>query len=235
MIPALCLSDPAMPFAAALRMASDGGFSRVVAGAWEQRPPADYEALADTGLIVAGTVLGNLPPGCTLDDADVTRRRTAVETVKRQLADSAHLGAQFAILHPGENPAPASRPWFLEACDLLAEFAGSRMMLLGLPHRRASALPSPAHALSFLDQLPPAAGLVLDLDECRAVAESPAAWVARAGSRLTCVRLAMEERGSPSPEDELAALRQAGFGGLVVLATHERSRAVIAQMRALFP
>jgi hypothetical protein len=221
MTPALCLSDLPLPFDAAVRLAAEGGFSHVVVAALEDRSPDDYEALADAGVVVAGAILSNAPAGCTLDDADVGRRRKAVESMKRQLGDAARLGAQFAILLPASNATAEGRRWFMEACAILADHAAARMVRLAVSHRVGNELPAQA-------------GFLLDMGECRTAGEILADCVARAGSRLICVRLPADVAASSSCSAELQQLRQAGFRGVVVLSPEAASVEAVARTLTLF-
>jgi sugar phosphate isomerase/epimerase len=230
MTPALCLSDLPLPFGAAVRLAVDSGFAHVVVAAWEDRSPDDYEVLADTGVVVAGAVLGHLPPGCVLDVADINRRRRAVEALKRQIADAARLGSQFVLLAPGSNRTAEGGRWFLEACGLLAEYASGRMVRLCLSHQIDSALPTPEAALGCLEKLTAPSGLVLDVAACLAAGAHPAAWVIRGESRLGCLRMT----ASPSCRAELEEVRQAGFDGLVVLTPLQVSADAVARLREWF-
>jgi sugar phosphate isomerase/epimerase len=214
MISALCLSNSPLSFDAALRQAVDHGFSQVVVAAKADRSLEDYESLAASGLIVAGAMLGNLPPGCALDAEDIANRRRAVTLVQRQITDAGHLGSQFAAVLPGTATAPEARRWFAEACGMLAEHAAGRMIRLCVGHGPRTLLQTPTETAAFLEELSSPAGLLLDAAECPAVGE----WIAPLGPRLTCIRLSCPPAASGAWSSEwMAALRQINFRGHVVI------------------
>src|SRR5260221_50502 len=72
------------------------GFRHVDLVGKSQRPEAEREALADSGLIVDCVALGrDLPAGCALDAQEVDKRRRAVEVVQQQIAEAAEIGARI--------------------------------------------------------------------------------------------------------------------------------------------
>jgi sugar phosphate isomerase/epimerase len=186
--PALALASLPLPFAQALRRAVELGFSRVEIVARIDRPAEDLEHLADTGLLVAGAVLGDgLPVGCTLDAPDVAHRRQTLEVLKRQVADAARLGATWARLVPASNAIPVA---LTEACGLLAEYAQERMLRLCIGHAPGAAFSTAAAVLDWLEHdTATACTLALDVAAARAVGEDPTAIIARAGNRLGCLIL----------------------------------------------
>src|SRR5260221_11714400 len=104
---AAILPAAGLDFAAGLRRARALGFSAVEVVARVERPPEHFEALADSGLVVACAAVGfELPPGHTLDVPSVDVRRATVGAMRRQLADAATLGATRAYL----EPCTAARP-----------------------------------------------------------------------------------------------------------------------------
>jgi sugar phosphate isomerase/epimerase len=165
------------------------GFRHVDLIGKAQRPEAEREALADSGLIVDCVALGrDLTDGCSLDAREVAQRRIAVEEVERQLADAAQLGARVAYVVPTKDV--TLLPVFADACQVLAAYAQRRMMQLCVEHFPGSALPTAAETLVWLrtaglDNL----NLVLDLGHCLISREDPSQVVADAGNRLGYVHL----------------------------------------------
>jgi sugar phosphate isomerase/epimerase len=180
------LTSLPLGFETAVRRACALGFCRVDVVALAERPATHLEALADSGLLVACAVVGrDLPDGVTLDDPSAARRRTAVEMVQRQLADTARLGAQRAYLVSGHDGTVAGLARFAEACTLLADFASQRMVRLCVEHVPGRALPTVAAALEWLDQVGHAnLSLLMDVGHCLISKEDPATAVLRAGARL---------------------------------------------------
>jgi sugar phosphate isomerase/epimerase len=182
--PVLILPSVPLPFAPALHQAVALGYTHVAVTARADRPPEDLEALADSGLVVAAAALGeDLPAGCTLDAADVAARRRALEVVRHQVIDAARLGATCAWLRPGTDAGVAAQACFAEACALLADFAGRRMLRLCVTHEPGSALPTAGQALAWVEQMPAAVGLLLDAGRL-APGEDVGAIIRRAGPRL---------------------------------------------------
>jgi sugar phosphate isomerase/epimerase len=208
--PALSLAD--LSLGPALRLAAERGFTHVVPDACAERPEEDFEALADSGLVVAGARLGGgLPDGCSLDATDLARRRTALDLLKRQAADAARLGATFVLLPPGNDGSPVGRACFTEAAALLAGYAAGRMLRLCLGHAAGSALPTARQALALLDAIP-AGALMLDAAECHRGGEDPVALLRHSGDRVGCVVL------SGAHTEALAdRLRAAPYDGALVV------------------
>ncbi len=224
--PALFLPSLPLAFAPALRRAAVLGFTHVAVTPHADRPPEDLEALADSGLLVAAAALGeDLPADCTLDAADVAARRRALEVVRRQVIDAARLGATCAWLRPGSDASAAAQACFADACALLADFAGRRMLRLCVTHAPGSALPSAGQALAWVEQAPETVGLLLDAG-CLAPGEDAGAIVRRAGPRLGGVivgqvfNLPGEWQVGNLPHELLAALHEISFQG-VLLCRHQ--------------
>lgn len=167
------------------------GFSHVDLVAEVDRPAMHREALADSGLLVSCMALGrHLPPGHTLDAADVGVRRATLELLQRQVADAATLGATMAYLVPGTNTAATALVYFAEGCALLADYAAARMIRLCVEHIPGRALPTATRTLDWLDQIRHAhLGLLLDVGHCLISREDAAVVVRRAGERLGYVHL----------------------------------------------
>ncbi len=185
------LTSLPLPFAQALRQVRDLGFVYADVVALADRPPADLEALADSGLLVWCAAVGRgLPPGQTLDAADVGLRRAALEEMKRQVADAARLGAAVCYVVPGTDLSAAALERFTEACCLLADHAESRMVQLCVEHVPGRALATAGATLAWLklvnhDNL----WLLLDVGHCLITDEDPAQVAAQAGTRLGYVHL----------------------------------------------
>jgi D-psicose/D-tagatose/L-ribulose 3-epimerase len=185
------LTSLPMDFPAACGTAADLGFTHADVVALADRPAAHREALAETGLLVQCAALGRgLPPGQALDATDMAARRAALELVKRQLADAAQLGAGSTYIVPGSGDGAPALACFAEACALLADYAGRRMVRLCVEHVPGRALPSAAATLDWLEALPhPNLFLLLDVGHCLISGEDAAAVVRRAGPRLGYVHL----------------------------------------------
>jgi sugar phosphate isomerase/epimerase len=185
------LSSLPLDFAAACAGAAELGFTHVDVTARVDRPGADCEVLAETGLLVACAAVGrDLPAGLGLDVAPAGPRREAVELVKRQLADAARLGATRAYLVPGTDPSEEAMSRFAEALSLLSADAAGCMVQLCLEPVPRRALPSAAATLDWLE----ASGLgdvslLLDVGHCLISGEDAAAVARRAGLRLGHVHL----------------------------------------------
>src|SRR5437763_1332978 len=96
------LTSLPLEFGPALRQVRDLGFAYADVVAVAERPQADLEALADSGLLLWCAAVGRgLPPGHTLDAADVGVRRATLDAMKRQVADAARLGAVVCYVIPG--------------------------------------------------------------------------------------------------------------------------------------
>src|SRR4051794_3679144 len=145
------LTSLPLDFGAACARVAELGFTHVDVTARADRPAADCEALAETGLLVACAAVGrDLLAGQGLDVAPVGPRREAVELVKRQLADAARLGATCAYLVPGTDPSDGAMSRFAEAIYLLSEYAAGRMVRLCLEPVPRRALPDAAASLDWL-------------------------------------------------------------------------------------
>ena len=189
--PAVLLDGPPADFAAELRLAADLGFTHVDVVAREERPPADAEALADTGLLVRCAAVGRgLPDSCALDAVDAGRRRDALERARRQVADAARLGATLAYVVSGTDASPAALDCFAEACAMLADHAAGRMVRLCVEPIPGRALPSAASVLEWLRRSGhPNLALLLDVGHCLISREEPAAVARAAGPLLGYVHL----------------------------------------------
>lgn len=184
----LITSLPAAPEIAMAELARLG-FRHVDLIGKVARAEAERQALADSGMLVDCVALGrDLPEGCTLDAADASKRRRAVEVVRQQIAEAAQIGARVGYVVPGKDT--AALPAFADACQVLADFARGRMMQLCVEHFPGSALPTAAGTLDWLRT----AGLenmqmLLDLGHCLISREDPCEVVAAAGDRLGYVQL----------------------------------------------
>src|SRR5208337_4610755 len=119
------------PLPDALRHVAALGFTHVDLLGMVERPAADLEALADTGLLVSGVALGQgLQVGEALDVLAISHRRAALEAMKRQVADAALLGAGHAFVPGCRDDGHQGREVYEEACRLLAEFSACRMVRL---------------------------------------------------------------------------------------------------------
>jgi sugar phosphate isomerase/epimerase len=172
-----------------LRQLTTLGFRHVDLIGKVNRPDAERDALAESGLMVDCVALGrDLPTGCSLDAKDSATRRQAVEEVEKQISEAAQLGARVAYVVPGKDP--ASLPAFAEACRVLATSARRRMIQLCVEHFPTSALPTASGTLDWftsngLDDM----HLLLDLGHCLISREEPSHVVAQAGNRLGYVHL----------------------------------------------
>jgi sugar phosphate isomerase/epimerase len=185
------LTSLPLDFADAVPTATQLGFTHVDVVALTDRPAAHLDALADSGALVQCAALGrNLPSGQTLDATAAALRRAAVETVKRQLADAAHLGATYAYLVPGLDASDAALTRFAEACGLLADYAAGRMVRLCVEHVPGRALSTTAATLAWLNGIThPNLSLLLDVGHCLLSGEDAGALVRQAGARLGYVHL----------------------------------------------
>jgi sugar phosphate isomerase/epimerase len=182
----LMLTSLPADFSAAARQAAALGFTHVDVIALEQRPQAELDVLAETGLAVACASLGRgLPEGCAPDAAAADQRRTALDVLKRQVADAALLGATHAYVAPGTDTSPEALVRFGEVCALLADYAAQRMIRLCVEHFPGRALPGVATTLAWLGQIRhPNLSLLLDVGHCLISGEDPAQAVRQAGERL---------------------------------------------------
>lgn len=189
-VSAFLISLP-MPFESAVQQVAALGFQRIDVVALVERPASHLEALAESGLLVSCASIGrDLPAGQALDARSVEERRAAVETMKRQLADAARIGASHAYLVPGTDTGPEALTAFSEACAVLADFAAQRMVKLCVEHIPGRALPSVAATLSWLDAIKnPNLFLLLDVGHCLISGEDPARAIEHAGERLGYVHL----------------------------------------------
>jgi sugar phosphate isomerase/epimerase len=185
------LTSLPLEFEPALRQARALGFAYADVVALAERPSAHLEALADSGLLVWCAAVGrDLPPGQTLDAADLGLRRAALEGMKRQVADAARLGAAVCYVVPGQDASPAGLERFTEACGLLADHAAERMMHLCVEHVPGRALPTAAATLQWLERADhDNLKLLLDVGHCLISDEDPTAAVVAAGRRLGYVHL----------------------------------------------
>src|SRR6266851_8246852 len=189
-VSALLTSLP-LDFDGGIRKLQGLGFTHVDLVGLAERPAQHLETLAESGLIVSCGAIGrNLPPGCTLDAASVALRRTALEEMRRQLADIARLGGTCAYLVPVKDADAPSVARFSEACTLLADYAAGRMVRLCIEHCPGTALPSAAATLELLHRLGHEnLGLLLDVGHCLLSGEDPGAVITQAKDRLFYVHL----------------------------------------------
>jgi sugar phosphate isomerase/epimerase len=178
-------------FAAVLRQLAALGFAHVDLVAEVDRPSEQREELADSGLLVSCLSLGRqLPPGHSLDAADVGVRRAALALLQRQIADAAQLGATTAYLVPGFDSCATAMTCFADGCVLLADYAAARKVRLCIEHFPGRSLPTAAAALDWLHQIGnPDLSLLLDVGHCLISGEDAADIVRRAGQRLGYVHL----------------------------------------------
>ncbi|HWG44489.1 MAG TPA: sugar phosphate isomerase/epimerase [Gemmataceae bacterium] len=208
------------------------GFTHVDLVAEIDRPGEQLEALADSGLLVSCMALGrNLPAGHTLDAADVGLRRATLESLQRQVADAARLGATTAYLVPGMQADETALTCFADGCALLADYAAARRIRLCVEHVPSRALSTAAQTLDWLAQIGhEQLGLLLDVGHCLISDEDAATVVRRAGARLGYVHLddndgvgdlhwpLLTGRLRQQQLVELmVALRTIGYGGLLSL------------------
>jgi sugar phosphate isomerase/epimerase len=187
---ALLTSLP-VPFEEAVAALAELGFTHVDVVALVERPAAHLEALAKSGLIVSCASIGrDLPAGQTLDAADVANRRAAVESMKRQIADAARLGATHGYIVSGQDGSHDGLLRFGEACALLADYARERQVRLCLEPIPGRALASAAAMLDFIASIRHNnLALLLDVGHCLISKEEPADVVRRAGSKLGYVHV----------------------------------------------
>ncbi len=182
---AAILPPPPLDFEDALVQVARAGFAYVEIAAAIDRPSTHREALADSGLIVSSGVLGCIDRDAALDSAATTHRRAALESLKTQVADLAILGATHAWMPPGDDGSDVGLARFGEACQLLADFAGQRMVKLCVGHAPGSALPNAGLALSWLERCHHSnLGLALGVRHCEAGNEDVSGLIQRAGKQL---------------------------------------------------
>jgi sugar phosphate isomerase/epimerase len=185
------LTSLPLDFGTACARAAELGFTHIDIVALADRPPEHCAALADSGLLVVCAAVGrDLPAGLGLDVAAVERRREAVDTVKRQIADAAWLGATRAYVVPGTDAGDDTLSRFAEAVSLLSTYAAGRMVRFCVEPVPGRALSTAAAVLDWLE----ASGLdgvslLLDVGHCLISGEDAAAVVRRAGPRLGHVHL----------------------------------------------
>jgi sugar phosphate isomerase/epimerase len=182
----MLLSSLPLDFEAALRQTVALGFTHVDVVALADRPETHLHALADSGLLVACAAVGRgLPEGHTLDAVSADIRRRALEEMKRHVTDAARLGASHAYIIPDLDASAEGLARFTEACTLLADHAGQRMIRLCVEHIPGRALPCVHAALAWLER----AGhdnlaLLLDVGHCLISGEDPVRAIHQAGGRL---------------------------------------------------
>ena len=187
---ALLTSLP-LEFESGVRELAALGFTYVDLVGLTKRPEKHLDVLAESGLVISCGAIGRgLPEGCTLDAPLVALRRRAVEEMQRQITDIARLGGRYGYILPGREGGVEAMTRFAEACALLADFAGGRMVRLCLEHSPATALFSAADTLAWLERTGHEnLGLLLDVGHCLLSGEDPATVVARAKDRLFYVHL----------------------------------------------
>lgn len=241
------LSSLPLEFGPAVRQAAALGFTQVDVIALADRPADDLEALAETGVLVACASVGrDLPDGCTLDAAALEARRTALELCKRQLADAARLGATHAYLVPGKDDSREALARFADACRLLADFAGQRMVRLCVEHIPGRALATASATLRWLNTVDhPNLALLLDVGHCLISRENPAEIIRQAGPRLGWVHfddndgvgdlhwpLLTGQLTETTLTLTLAALRAARYGGALTLELNASNPEPVEALRA---
>ncbi len=214
-------------FATAIRQASSLGFTWVDIVAVVDRPDTDIEALAGSGLVVKCASVGrDLPDHLRFDAENLQHRREALDAMKRQIADAAHLGATHCYVVPGLDGSSDALVRFGECCDLLAEFATSRMMDLCVEHFPGRALASARQTIDWIRGRHPSLRLLLDVGHCLISGEEPAEVVRLASDVLGYVHLDDNDgsndqhwplfSGRLTPKmlgDCIATLRQIGYSG----------------------
>jgi sugar phosphate isomerase/epimerase len=185
------LTSLPMSFESAVQLTAALGFTQVDVVALAERPESHSEALAESGLLVSCAAIGRgLPAGHTLSARPIEDRRSALETMKRQIADAARLGAGYGYVVPGMDSGAEDLAVLSDACALLADFAAQRMVKLCVEHVPGRALPSVATTLAWLERVNhPNLYLLLDVGHCLISGEDPAQAVDQAGKRLGYVHL----------------------------------------------
>jgi sugar phosphate isomerase/epimerase len=240
------LTSLPVPFEQAVGQVAALGFGHCDVLAHADRPAAHRDALAEAGLGVTCVSIGkDLADGVTLDDPDVGRRRAALEETRRHIADAAQLGATHCYLIPGLIATPAGLACFAEACSLLADYAGQRMVRLLVEHIPGRALPTVADTLAWLQQLDHAnVQLLLDVGHCLISAEEPAQAIEQAGPRLGYVHLDDNDGSKDchwplltgkltekSLRDGLTALVRFGYDGALTLELNAKNADPVGALR----
>jgi sugar phosphate isomerase/epimerase len=182
----MLLSSLPHDFEPALRQAAALGFTHVDVVALSDRPEAHLHALADSGLLVACAAVGRgLPEDHILDAVSADTRRHTLGEMKRQVTDAARLGATHCYLIPGMDSSAEGLARFTEACTVLADHSGQRMVRLCVEHIPGRALPTVEAVLAWLgkashDNL----ALLLDVGHCLISGEDPVRAIHQAGTRL---------------------------------------------------
>jgi sugar phosphate isomerase/epimerase len=178
-------------FVFALRSIASLGFGFVDAVAMVDRPAEHLEALAESGLVVGCASIGRcLAEGQTLDATSLDSRRAAVDTMERHINDAARLGATSCYVVPGKDGSETGLARFREACEVLADFAGRRMLRLCVEHIPSTALARADQTLSWLRSVGNAnLGVLVDVGHCLITGEDPAQIILEAGPQLGYVHL----------------------------------------------
>jgi sugar phosphate isomerase/epimerase len=183
---AVLLTSLPFDFEQAVRQAAALGFQYVDIVALVERPAGHREALADSGLVVSCAAVGRgLPDGVGLDAGPIEQRRSAVETVKRQISDAAQLGATDCYVVPGLDAGADGLRRFADSCADMASHAAGLMVRLCVEHVPGRALPTAAATLAWLAELDHGnLFLLLDTGHCLITQEDAADVVRRAAARL---------------------------------------------------
>jgi sugar phosphate isomerase/epimerase len=183
---AAMLTSLPVDFEGAAQQASVLGFKHVDVVGLAERPAAHREVLADADLLVScGAVGRGLPDGHTLDAADISVRRAAVEMVERQIADAAGLGATYCYVVPSFEAGADALRRFADSCAHLADHAAARMVRMCVEHVPGRTLPTAATTLAWLEDVGhDNLSLLLDTGHCLMTREDAAEVVRRAGPRL---------------------------------------------------
>ena len=180
-----------LEFTPALREIAALGFAYIDLVGAAERPDAEREALADSGLLVSCVAIGRgLGDGHSLDARSIETRRLTVSTMKNQIADAAALGASHCYLVPGMDASIAGLARFADSCRHLADFAGQRMVRLCVEHSPGRALATIGATLDWLEQVDlPNVFALLDIGHCLLSGEDPANAVIQAGKLLGYIQL----------------------------------------------
>jgi sugar phosphate isomerase/epimerase len=218
------LSSFPLDFQPALSQAAALGFTHVDVVALADRPVADLDALAESGLLVACAALGrNLPDGQSLDAVSVEERKGALEQIKLHIADAGHLGARHAYLVPGMDGSADGLARFTEACSLLADYAAARKVRLLVEHIPGRALPTVAATLHWLEQTDHNnLYLLVDVGHCVISGDDAAEAVRAASDRLGYIHF-----------DDNDGARDLHWPLLHGRLTRDRLKAVITALRAI--
>ena len=228
------LTSLPLDFGTACARAAALGFSHADVDALADRPPAHFEALADSGLLVACAALGrDLPPGHGLDAPLVAVRRATLDFIKCQVADAATLGATRASLVPGTDASPEALLRFAEGLALLADHAARRGVRLCLEPAPGRALATAGAALDWVESSAVAGvSLLLDVGKCLRSAEEPAEVARRAGRRLGHVRCPADAAGEVLGR-LLTQLDAGGYDGALALALDPSPADLLASWKAI--